>query len=159
MLSKLTTQIALRKAGLGGVKIPDPFSASESKSSKGSQDSEGGGFANPFANVKWGAPKAFASWTSPPPTQSPVQPIPVAGDKAKSATKLRFPAVDGRPCVVLFLRYCGCPCTLQLLDDSAFAKLIQCSYREALPSSSIASEQTHLNTLRRRITLHTSRYK
>jgi hypothetical protein len=159
MLSKLTTQIALRKAGLGGVKIPDPFSASESKSSKGSQDSEGGGFANPFANVKWGAPKAFASWTSPPPTQSPVQPIPVAGDKAKSATKLRFPAVDGRPCVVLFLRYCGCPCTLQLLDDSAFAKLIQCSYREALPSSSIASEQTHLNTLRRRITLHPSRHQ
>lgn len=110
MLSKLTTQIALRKAGLGGVKIPDPFAASESKSSKGNQDTEGGGFANPFANVKWGAPKALASWTSPPPTQSPVQPVPVAGDKAKSALKLRFPAVDGRPCVVLFLRYCGCPC-------------------------------------------------
>ena len=110
MLSKLTTQIALRKAGLGGIKIPDPFTASESKSSKGAQDSAEGGLSNPFANVKWGAPKAFASWTTPPPTQNPVQPVPVAGDRAQSGVKLRFPAVDGRPCVVLFLRYCGCPC-------------------------------------------------
>lgn len=119
MLSKLTTQIALRKAGLGGVKIPDPFAASDSKSSKGNQDSEGGGLSNPFANVKWGAPKAFASWTTPPPTQFAVQQVPVAGDKAKSGLKLRFPAVDGRPCVVLFLRYCGCPCGLQFLDNTS----------------------------------------
>ncbi|KAF2632055.1 hypothetical protein BU25DRAFT_358614 [Macroventuria anomochaeta] len=114
MLSKLTTQIALRKAGLGGVKIPDPFAASESKSTKGAQDSEGGGLSNPFANVKWGPPKAFASWTTPPPTQNSVQPAPIAGDRAQSGVKLRLPAVDGRPCVVLFLRYCGCPFTEKL---------------------------------------------
>jgi hypothetical protein len=111
MFSKLTTQIALRKAGLGGVKIPDPFAGGDSKSAKGGQDSEGGGLTNPFANVKWGAPKALASWTTPPATQNPVQQPPVAGDKARTGVKLRFPAVDGRPCVVLFLRYCGCPCT------------------------------------------------
>ena len=110
MFSKLTTQIALRKAGLGGMKIPDPFAASDTKGTKGAQDSEGG-LSNPFANIQWGAPKALASWTTPPPTQNPVQPIPIAGDRAKSSVKLRFPAVDGRPCVVLFLRYCGCPCT------------------------------------------------
>ncbi|KAF9696013.1 hypothetical protein EKO04_005964 [Ascochyta lentis] len=114
MLSKLTTQIALRKAGLGGVKIPDPFAASESKSAKGGQDSGGAGLSNPFANVKWGAPKAFASWTTPPPTQNPIQAAPTAGDRAQSGVKLRFPAVDGRPCIVLFLRYCGCPFTEKL---------------------------------------------
>ncbi len=110
MLSKFTTQIALRKAGLGGVKIPDPFAGAEPKS-KSAQDSEAVGFANPFANVKWGAPKAFASWTTPPPTQNPVQQPPIPGDRAQSGVKLRFPAQDGRPCVLLFLRYCGCPCT------------------------------------------------
>jgi hypothetical protein len=110
MFSKLTTQIALRKAGLGGVKIPDPFAANESKT-KGAQDSEGGGgLAKPFANVKWGAPKALASWTTPATTHT-VKTPPIAGDRAQTAAKLRFPAVDGRPCIVLFLRYCGCPCT------------------------------------------------
>jgi hypothetical protein len=38
-------------------------------------------------------------------------------------------------------------------------QLTECSHREAFPSIAILSEPSHLNTLRGRITLHTSRYK
>lgn len=154
MFSKFTTQIALRKVGLGGVKIPDPFAGSDS-STKGAQNSEEGGLSNPFANVKWGAPKAFASWTTPPATQTISQP-PIAGDRAKTGVKFRFPAVDGRPCVVLFLRYCGCPCTQYLLGLLVFHQLTESSHREALPAPTIVSEPTYINTLHRCISLHTS---
>jgi hypothetical protein len=35
----------------------------------------------------------------------------VLGTRAPASNKLRLPALDGRPSVVVFLRHCGCPCT------------------------------------------------
>jgi hypothetical protein len=102
--SKIGTKIALHKAGLGNVSVPS-LPKSDSSSSQA-----GDGFKNPFANVQLGVPKAFTSWQTPPPPPNPVREPPVLGDRAQSNPKLKFPAIDGRPCVVLFLRYCGCPC-------------------------------------------------
>jgi len=106
MLSKLGTKIALHKAGLGDVKLPT-FPKSEGN---GKDGNAGAGFQNPFANVQWGAPKAFASWKAPPAPSATIREPPAIGDRAQSNVKLKFPAIDGRPCIVLFLRYCGCPC-------------------------------------------------
>ncbi|KAF2794899.1 hypothetical protein K505DRAFT_324451 [Melanomma pulvis-pyrius CBS 109.77] len=110
MFSKLGTKIALQRAGLGDVKLPS-FPKSESKNADGSPSE---GFANPFANVQWGMPKAFSSWQAPPTPATTVREPPKIGDRAQSNVKLKFPAIDGRPCVVVFLRYCGCPFTEKL---------------------------------------------
>ncbi|KAF2264588.1 hypothetical protein CC78DRAFT_533175 [Lojkania enalia] len=101
MFSKLGTKIALHKAGLGNVSLPSFPKSEESYTTKsgdkGATDgNEGGGFQNPFANVQWSVPKAFDSWKTPQPPPNP------------------FPAMDGRPCFVLFLRFCGCPFTEKL---------------------------------------------
>lgn len=114
MFSSLGTKIALRKAGLGNVKLPktdDLFGSGNTK--KGNTNGADGGdtgFANPFANVQWGVPKALQSWTTPPPPQTPVRKPPNIGDRAQTHTKLQFPTADGRPTILLFLRFCGCPC-------------------------------------------------
>ena len=102
MLSKLGTKIALQRAGLGNVSLPS-LPKNEGKAG------EGGGFAvsNPFANVQWG--KAFSSWQAPPP-QFPVADPPTIGVRVANNSKLRFPTADNRPVVILFLRFCGCPC-------------------------------------------------
>lgn len=102
MLSKLGTKIALQRAGLGNVSLPS-LPKNEGKSG------EGGGFAvsNPFANVQWG--KAFSSWQAPPP-EYPVADPPTIGVRVANNPKLRFPTADNRPVVILFLRFCGCPC-------------------------------------------------
>jgi hypothetical protein len=106
MFSKLATKVALQRAGLGDVKIP---SFPKSESSKNADGSPSEGFANPFANVQW-PPKAFSSWQAPPAPPVVVREPPQIGDRASSNVKLKFPAIDGRPVVVVFLRYCGCPC-------------------------------------------------
>jgi len=115
MLSKLGTKIALRKAGLGNVSLPSwPANDAKNTGARGGDGAEGTGggldIPNPFANVQWG--KAFSSWQTPPPPPNPVAEPPTVGRRAPSNVKLKFPAIDGRPCVVLFLRYCGCPCEL-----------------------------------------------
>lgn len=108
MFNSLVQKIALQKAGLGNLSMrkDNPFGGGNSK---GTQEGGDGGMANPFANMQW-PPKAFASWQSPPPPKVPVREPPLIGSKAESHPKLGFPAADGRPLVVLFLRYCGCPC-------------------------------------------------
>jgi len=110
MFNSLVQKIALQKAGLGNLSLPkeNPFASGSARN--GAQDGDGGGFKNPFANAQW-PPKAFASWQAPPP-QSPINEAPKIGDKAPSNSKVRFPTVDGRPVVVLFMRFCGCPCKL-----------------------------------------------
>ncbi|KAG9186503.1 hypothetical protein G6011_09611 [Alternaria panax] len=118
MFSSLGTKIALRKAGLGNVKLPktdDLFGSGNTK--KGNTNGADGGdtgFANPFANVQWGVPKALQSWTTPPPPQNPVRKPPNIGDRAQAHAKLQFPTADGRPTILLFLRFCGCPFTEKL---------------------------------------------
>ncbi|KAF2019004.1 hypothetical protein BU24DRAFT_418588 [Aaosphaeria arxii CBS 175.79] len=108
MFSKLGTKIALQRAGLGNVSLPS-LPKSESNGGGGGGDSTGAGFQNPFANVQWGVPKAFQSWQTPPPPANAVREPPAVGSRAQSNVKLKFPAIDGRPCIVFFLRYCGCP--------------------------------------------------
>ena len=111
MFSKFGTKLALRQAGLGNVKIPSFPDDSKSSNAKGGAGADAGaGFANPFANVQWG--KAFSSWQTPPPPQNPVAEPPKVGGRGPSSVKLKFPAIDGRPVVVVFLRYCGCPCKM-----------------------------------------------
>ncbi|KAF2819481.1 hypothetical protein CC86DRAFT_335027 [Ophiobolus disseminans] len=49
----------------------------------------------------------FWSWMSPSAVK--LGTTPAVGDKAPSTPKLSFPAQDGKPTVVSFLRHCGCP--------------------------------------------------
>jgi hypothetical protein len=109
MFTSLGTKLALRKAGLGNVSLPksDSFFGGGNTKNNNAEDT---GVPNPFANVQWGVPKAFASWTTPPPSQKPVRKPPQIGERAQTNPKLVFPTKDGRPCVILFLRFCGCPC-------------------------------------------------
>lgn len=107
MLSKLGTKIALQRAGLGGVSLPS-MPKNDGKPGEGS----GFEFSNPFANVQWG--KAFSSWQSPE-TSYPIADPPTIGVRAASNSKLRFPTADNRPVVILFLRFCGCPCKWLLM--------------------------------------------
>ncbi|PVI07091.1 hypothetical protein DM02DRAFT_609070 [Periconia macrospinosa] len=106
MFSSIGTKIALRKTGLDKVSLP-----SLPKSDPNSKDG-GAGFANPFANVQWN--KAFSSWQTPPAPPNPVAEPPKEASRAPSSVKLKFPPIDGRPVVVIFLRYCGCPFTQKL---------------------------------------------
>ncbi|KAH8730980.1 hypothetical protein GQ44DRAFT_767552 [Phaeosphaeriaceae sp. PMI808] len=118
-LNKIGTKIALQKAGLGNLSLPkdNPFAGGNTNTNtntKNGQNGSGdGGFANPFANMQW-PPKAFSSWQAPPQPQTAIRDPPIIGERAQSNPKLKFPAVDGRPVVVLFLRYCGCPFTEKL---------------------------------------------
>lgn len=113
---------------MGNISLPKTDGLFAGGNAKGGPDGEAGGnggFANPFANVQWGVPKAFSSWTTPPAPQSPVRDPPLVGERVQTNPKLKFPTVDGRPVVVLFLRYCGCPCeflvNIQIARDSCFA--------------------------------------
>ena len=48
-----------------------------------------------------------ASWFSPSPVE--LSPTPQPGQQAPSCAQLPFPAHNGRPTIVTFLRHCGCP--------------------------------------------------
>ncbi|KAJ4367405.1 hypothetical protein N0V83_006987 [Neocucurbitaria cava] len=102
MFNKLGTKIALQRAGLGNITLPslpkeNPFAGGNAKGGQDGEAGGNGGFANPFANVQWGVPKAFASWSTPPPPQTTVKDPPLIGERAQTSPKLKFPAVDGRP--------------------------------------------------------------
>ncbi|KAE8451255.1 hypothetical protein EG329_004420 [Mollisiaceae sp. DMI_Dod_QoI] len=47
------------------------------------------------------------SWMTP--TALTTSPAPEIGAKAPSSQRLPFPAKNGKPTVVAFLRHCGCP--------------------------------------------------
>jgi hypothetical protein len=120
MFSKLGTKIALQRAGLGGISLPKTDNLFGGGGNAKGVDGEAGanGFQNPFANVQWGVPKALASWSTPAAPQNAVLDPPVAGDRAQTNPKLKFPAIDGRPCVIFFLRFCGCPCKFLYIEKT-----------------------------------------
>ena len=166
MLNSLGTKLALRKAGLGNLSLPKTdglFGGGGGNAKKGSTNGADGGDTGYFANVQWGVPKAFQSWTTPPPPQNPVRKPPRVGEKAQTHPKLRFPTADGRPVVLLFLRFCGCPCKL-----STFVKASggdggtrsgshadnRKSCRETLRPPPYPREPPYIHTLHRHITLH-----
>ncbi|EPQ66743.1 Bgt-2681 [Blumeria graminis f. sp. tritici] len=110
MLAKLTTKIALRKAGIpsSGLAMPDVSALTGS----GGRDGTGGAlstFANPFANLQ--VPVALKSWQNPMPPPVEVAPPPLIDTRAPTCPKLALPVANGtrRPCIVVFLRHCGCP--------------------------------------------------
>jgi hypothetical protein len=108
MFSKLTTRIALKKAGIPS----NTFSAStyESKPSnpKDPNQNELLPFSNPFANLS--VPKWAHSFITPVPPPVEVVDTPILGTRAPTSAKLRLPGQDGRPTIVVFLRNTGCVC-------------------------------------------------
>ncbi|PQE30220.1 chitinase 3 protein [Rutstroemia sp. NJR-2017a WRK4] len=107
---KLTTKIALRKAGLPSNALAGfDYSSNDKKpsSSKNGANPDGESWANTFSNIE--VPKSWKSWANPPPAIIEVTPAPVIGTRAPNAPKLMLPAAGGRPTVVVFLRHCGCP--------------------------------------------------
>jgi len=106
MFSKLTTKIALRKAGIPSNALDFP-----EYETKGSKDPNAPSpFTNPFANLQ--VPNALKSWATPPPPPVEIASAPVLGTRAPATNLLRLPVADGRPSIVVFLRHCGCPCML-----------------------------------------------
>ena len=150
MLNSLGTKLALRKAGLGNISLPKTDNlfggnSSTGGSKKGTADGGDAGFANPFANVQWGVPKAFQSWTTPPPPQDPVRKPPQIGDRAQSHAKLQFPAPDARPAIVLFLRFCGCPCRFFCLFVIHVPEILKSSIPQLTCPSSLSKEKRSKN--------------
>jgi hypothetical protein len=110
MFSKLTTKLALRKAGISSKDLS--FPDYESKSGSKDPNAQDSPFANPFANLT--LPKSLISWQTPPPPPVEVAATPILGTRAPTSSKLRLPIGDGRSTIVIFLRHCGCPCKLLL---------------------------------------------
>ncbi|RKF54951.1 putative thioredoxin-like protein [Erysiphe neolycopersici] len=110
MLSKLTTKIALRKAGIpsSALTLPDTSGIFGSKS--GPRDPNA---PSPFSSLLSSiqVPVSLKSWQSPLPPPVEVALPPVIGTAAPSCLKLSLPLKDGtrRPSVIVFLRHCGCP--------------------------------------------------
>ncbi|KAH6674876.1 hypothetical protein B0J14DRAFT_479572 [Halenospora varia] len=104
MFAKLTTRIALKKAGIPSNALSFPDTKSSSKDGGGNELSP---IANPFANLS--VPKSWKSWATPPPPPIEVAAAPIWGSRAPTSTKLRMPTDDGRPAVVVFMRHAGCP--------------------------------------------------
>ncbi|PBP26613.1 hypothetical protein BUE80_DR002434 [Diplocarpon rosae] len=105
MFAKLTTKIALRKAGIpsNALSIPNyPANANNSKDGNAALP-----FANPFKDMQ--VPKALKSWQTPLPPPVEVASTPIVGATAPSSGLFRLPAEDGRSTVVVFLRHTGCP--------------------------------------------------
>ncbi|KAL9108597.1 MAG: hypothetical protein Q9227_006683 [Pyrenula ochraceoflavens] len=135
MLSKLSTKIALKKAGLGDLSLPSNFSLpsfpssyttsnntttsnSRSNSSKPSNatSTSQSSYSNPFSSLTLTLPKSLSSWQTPTPPPIPIAPSPLLGKRAPiSSEKLRMPSPDGRPTIILFLRHVGCPFAEQTL--------------------------------------------
>lgn len=57
--------------------------------------------------------KEFYSWLSP--SKISISSVPRIGDQAPSSAQLSLPCGDSRAALVVFLRHCGCPCTLPIL--------------------------------------------
>lgn len=120
MFAKLTTKMALKKAGLPtNLSMPsytyDTANTSSKAAKNGEQQQQAGDngtimmpFANPFANVS--IPPVWNTWGTPaPPPREVAKVRPAVGGRAPtSAGKVRVG--EGRECVVVFLRWCGCPC-------------------------------------------------
>ncbi|RKF62676.1 putative thioredoxin-like protein [Golovinomyces cichoracearum] len=117
MFSKLTTKIALRKAG-----IPSSFAFPDTSSIFGSgtkdSSSTASGPRDPNAQSQFGnlipniqIPLALKSWQNPLPPPVEVAAPPVVGTRAPTCLQLNLPLKDGtrRPSIVVFLRHCGCP--------------------------------------------------
>ncbi|CZR62894.1 uncharacterized protein PAC_12791 [Phialocephala subalpina] len=118
IFTKLTTKIALRKAGIPSSFPSDPFATNSSSSNP--KDPNAPQNSSPFAGAQeaWKniqVPKALKSWQTPPPPTIEVAPAPVIGQRApvcqgeNGRGKLELPPLDGRPAVVVFLRHTGCP--------------------------------------------------
>lgn len=110
MFAKLTTKIALRKAGIPSSALEFPNYESKPLAKDPNAPSA---FANPFTNLS--VPKSWQSWATPPPPPVEVASPPVWGTRAPNSTRLRLPGPDGRPTVMVFLRHTGCPCILLLI--------------------------------------------
>ncbi|KAI0997995.1 hypothetical protein K3495_g10195 [Podosphaera aphanis] len=106
MLSMFTTKIALRKAGLPTSlpALPDTSSLSSSKDPNAPSP-----FASfvPYVQV----PNSLKSWQNPVPAPIEIAGPPILGDRAPTCQKLSLPLLNGsrKPCIVVFLRHCGCP--------------------------------------------------
>lgn len=73
----------------------------------------------------------LASWWSP--GHLPTANVPDVGGKAPSTEQLQFPAMDGNPTMVTFLRHCGCPCKwTHLYHILQFCSFMACKFIERL---------------------------
>lgn len=124
MFSKLTTKIALRKAGIPSNAL-STFSITNldngdqksinPKSKNAGNDQPAANWADTFSNMAGeNVPKTWKSWGNPTPPIVEVAPAPVTGTKAPSSGKLVLPMGDRRPCVLVFLRCCGCACEFEI---------------------------------------------
>lgn len=135
MFAKLTTKIALRKAGISSSALSFPEYESKSglasKDGKSANGKDGKGangeellpFANPFANLSM--PKSWQSWATPSPPPVEVKECPVVGGRVpivsgSGSAKLGMMGRDGRACAVVFLRCCGCVCECGYFIPGAF---------------------------------------
>jgi len=114
MFAKLTTKIALRKAGIPSNALAVPDFSGQPNGSKDGNANAALPFANPFKDMQ--VPKALKSWQTPLPPPVEVADTPILGTRAPNSMKFRLPAEDGRNTLVVFLRHTGCPCSFfQLL--------------------------------------------
>ncbi|KAG4429271.1 hypothetical protein IFR05_015246 [Cadophora sp. M221] len=107
MFAKLTTKIALRKAGIPSNALSIPDYSSPSNGSKDGAANTALPFANPFKDLQ--VPKALKSWQTPIPPPVEVAQTPILGTRAPNSGKFKLPADDGRSTIVVFLRHTGCP--------------------------------------------------
>ncbi|KAF7865374.1 hypothetical protein EAF04_006351 [Stromatinia cepivora] len=117
MFSKLTTKLALRKAGLPSNTLSS-FSITnldngDQKSinpKSGKNNEPPATWADTFSNMtsEVNVPKSWKSWGNPAPAIVEVAPAPMVGTRAPSTQKLILPMGDRRACVLVFLRCCGC---------------------------------------------------
>jgi len=145
MFAKLTTKIALKKAG-----IPSSFSvltftspAAERDGNKlqahkkaSSEDNIPLAFSNPLQSIS--LPNTWNTWSTPPPPPVDVASTrPSAGSSVLALgreTREKLCLGDGRACLVVFLRWCGCPCTCFILFLSPCISLL-CAMSLPAPST------------------------
>lgn len=119
MFAKLTTKIALRKAGIpSSFSVPTFSTTTDSPTNPqthkkaSSEDNILLPFTNPFKDVT--IPAVWNTWATPPPPPVEVRSErPSVGSNALqlgSETRGKLGLGDGRECLVVFLRWCGCPC-------------------------------------------------
>lgn len=138
MFAKLTTKIAMRKAGIPS----NAFSMPETKSNSKDGDLKNAALspiANPFANLS--VPKSWQSWATPAPAPIEVAAPPVIGTKAPGNSTLRVPGNDGRPSVVVFLRHAGCPCGFSSVELHGQLLTFGHSRRKDIPRITETCEQ------------------
>ena len=56
----------------------------------------------------------IASWIAP--KKREISPVPKPGFSAPSHRLLQFPQRSPKPCILVFLRHCGCPCTSSITN-------------------------------------------